>query len=709
MDSHREAFREEANELLDNLESSLLDLEKESDNKELIGRIFRAMHTIKGSGSMFGFDAVAAFTHDLETIYDRVRNGKAVVTKELLDLTLSACDRIRRMVAGNSSDEIEDPVAVEIKAALKNILGEQGGTEVEVLPIRPDSSIPRTAMNSEEMVTYRIRIRPESNILANGTNPLLLLAELRGLGLCRVVAQTEAIPFLSDIDPEGCYTYWDAILTTNQGVNSIKDVFVFVEDNCELKIDAIDGIHETNEGEDYKKLGDILVEKGDVTTDQLREILGSQKRIGELFVESGMVDAGKIEAALVEQQLVRENRQKRQTADSTASIRVPVEKLDSLVNMVGELVTIQSRLSQMVSILNHRELVLIAEEVERLTSELRDNTMSIRMLPIGTTFSRFRRLVRDLSVELGKEIELETEGAETELDKTVIERLNDPLIHLIRNSIDHGIESPSDRLAAGKPRQGKIHLSAVHSGASVLIRVRDDGAGLDNQAIRAKAIERGTINADSNLSEKEIYSLILAPGFSTAKTVTSVSGRGVGMDVVKKSIEGLQGTIEIDSQKGSGTTVTLKLPLTLAIIDGLLVRVDSDSYILPLSIVEEVVELTRGDIARFHGQHLASIRGEIVPYLRLRERFSIEGDLPGIEQIVTTRLDGYRIGLVVDQVIGEHQTVIKSLGRVYREVEEVSGASILGDGKVALILDVPKLIRRAEQDEQRLHDGRSIQ
>jgi two-component system chemotaxis sensor kinase CheA len=322
------------------------------------------------------------------------------------------------------------------------------------------------------------------------------------------------------------------------------------------------------------------------------------------------------------------------------------------------------------------------------------------MLPIGTTFSKFKRLVRDLSGELKKHIVLLTEGAETELDKTVIERLNDPLVHLIRNCIDHGIELPDAREAAGKPRQGTIHLSAAHSGANVLIRITDDGAGLDADAIRAKAAEKGLIAADAELSEKETFALIFAPGFSTARQITSVSGRGVGMDVVKRSIDALRGTVEVSSQKGVGTTITLKLPLTLAIIDGLLVKVGDGHYVLPLSIVEECVELTREDVVSAHGRHMTYVRGEIVPYIRLRERFLVGGHAPDMEQIVITESSGGKVGFVVDKVVGEHQTVIKTMGRMYNKVDVISGATILGDGTVALIMDVSKLVESVEMQEE---------
>ncbi len=446
-----------------------------------------------------------------------------------------------------------------------------------------------------------------------------------------------------------------------------------------------------------------MIERGHVTHGDLQEALGDQKRIGELLVDKGLVAPSRVESALAEQEHIKVVRSKHQQEEQASNIRVPAERLDILVNLVGEMVTVQARLSQTVASMGHAELNSISEEVERLTAELRDNTMSIRMLPIGTTFSKFKRLVRDLSSELGKDILLVTDGGETELDKTVIERLNDPLVHLIRNCIDHGIEAPGVREAAGKPGQGTVHLSAMHSGANVLIHVVDDGAGLNADAIRSKAVERGLIASETELPEKELFSLIFAPGFSTARQITSVSGRGVGMDVVKRSIDALRGSIDVSSRKGMGTTITLKLPLTLAIIDGLLVKVGDGHYVLPLSVVEECVELTREDVAGAHGRHIAHVRGEIVPYIRLRDRFAIDGTAPEVQQIVITECLGGKVGFVVDQVIGQHQTVIKNMGRVYRNVDAISGATILGDGSVALIMDVPKLVRGVEEQESLMH------
>ena len=692
-DNHRQLFLEEAQELLAELENQLLELEQAPDDAELIGGIFRAMHTIKGSGAMFGFDDIAVFTHEVESIYDKVRGGQIPVTKELINLTLRARDRIKLMLDGLPGGEVgEGLTPSEIVAGLKG-LTPGGGVPAPFPDGKPTGKEGPGIGISHDKVTYRIRFTPSPDIFLTGSNPLLLLNELRCLGECDTRAQLDKIPSLEDIDPEKCYTYWDIILTTDRGIDAVKDVFIFVEDECVLTIDTIDTGSRGDTEPEYKKLGEILVERGDIEKEELGKVLTEKKYLGEMLVEKGVTTPDKVESALIEQEHVRRVREKsRANEESAASIRVPAEKLDSLVNLVGELVTVQARLTQTASVFHDNELTAIAEEVERLTGELRDTTLNIRMLPIGTTFGRFKRLIRDLSQDLGKEIELVTEGAETELDKTVIDRLNDPLVHIIRNSIDHGIELPSVREAQGKPGKGTIRLSASYSGASVLVTVRDDGAGLDVDAIREKAIEKGLVSPNAEPTKKELFSLIFAPGFSTAKSVTNVSGRGVGMDVVRKTIDMLRGVIEaVESERGSGTLVTLKLPLTLAIIDGLLTKVGDNFFVLPLSTVEECIELIHKTDEKRNGNCLVNVRGQLVPYIRLREIFGMEGGLPHVEQIIITEAGGDRIGFVVDHVIGEHQTVIKSLGKVYKHIDGISGATILGDGTVALILDTNRL------------------
>jgi len=522
------------------------------------------------------------------------------------------------------------------------------------------------------------------------------LDEIRELGECRITPLVNNIPSLYDLDPEGCYLAWDIVLTTQQHVDRIKEVFIFVEDECSVSIDPIDVEDEFHDELPVKRLGEILVERKDVPEDKLKQILHKQKKIGELLVDSNLTDRQTIDSALAEQGHINNVKERRREEKSASCIRVASNKLDTLVDLVGELVTMQARLSRISSTIDNPDLLSVVEEAERLTGELRDNTMSIRMMQIGATFSKFKRLVRDLSRELGKEIELLTEGAETELDKTVIERLDDPLVHIIRNCIDHGIEPPDIRISAGKPAVGKIRLSARHSGANVLIEINDDGAGLDRESIYLKAVEKGLLPANADLPDKDIFNCIFAPGFSTAQRITNVSGRGVGMDVVRKSIDALRGAIEIKSIKNKGTSVLIKLPLTLVIIEGLLVEIGENHFVLPISIVKECVELSQEDILRNRGCDIANIRGDIVPYIRLRNEFEIDASPPELEQIVVTGANGNRIGFVVDRVIGEHQTVIKNLGKVFSNVKEISGATILGNGKIALIIDTQKLVENRE-------------
>ena len=699
MDQHQEAFKEEAYELLAELESSLLELEETPNDKELIARVFRAMHTIKGSGAMFGFEEIAEFTHAVETAFDLVREGRVAVTPKLINVTLSARDQILAMLnAADGGEAADEQQAQQILALFKELVSVATQPEEQATaPISTTSaSIDAVASIEEKTTTYRIHFAPVVDIFSNGTNPILLLNELREFGECNVVAHPEAIPCLEDYAPEACYTSWDIILTTSQGINEIKDVFIFVEDDCELDIQLVEEKDPfADEKAEDKKLGEILVERGKITPEDLQKSLGSQKRIGEVLAENTGIDKGTIEVALVEQEHIKSIKQKKQQKINTSSIRVDTDRLDNLVNLVGELVTVQARLSRKASLQNDAELLLISEEIARLTDDLRDNTMSIRMLPIGTTFNKFRRLVRDLAKELGKEIVMTTDGAETELDKTVIDQLSDPMVHLIRNSIDHGIELPNVRVAANKLPEGSIHLSARHSGGHVLIEISDDGAGLDAETIRSKAVDKGLLEVDANPSEQEIFALLFAPGFSTAKTVTDVSGRGVGMDVVKRSIENLRGSIEINSQKGSGTSIILKLPLTLAIIDGLLVKIGEDFYVLPLAAVDECLELNSLETEQARNRKMIKFRDKAHSYINLRERFDVAGDFQTTEKVVITEVNGVKIGLAVDQIIGQHQTVIKSVSEVFNTVKGFSGATILGDGTVALIIDVNSLLKSA--------------
>ncbi len=703
MDQFRQSFKDEAYELLGELENALLELENNPQDLKLVGRVFRAMHTIKGSGSMFGFDAIAEFTHEVETVLEIVRQGKLAVSSELISLVLLSRDYILTMLdADGSLEEIPKGWGVNIITNLRNLVapGSDDSTHFSTTDLDSHGEIEVEDQKSIKQMsgivkTYRIVFRPSPEIFRSGCNPLHLFEELDELGESTVIARSEGIPSLDEMDVESCYTSWDIILTTDQDESCVRDVFLFVEEENNLSIDVV---HKDigEENVEYKRLGEILVDKGDISKSELQQLINETKMIGEKLVATGVADQAQVDSALVEQQHVRKQKQARISGNqSKASIRVDAEKLDRLVDLVGELVTIQARFSQKAKQEEDAEFNVIAETVEALTTELRDATMSIRMLPIATTFTNFGRLVRDLSKELGKKIILTTEGEETELDKTVIERLNDPLVHLIRNSIDHGIESPEIRNAAGKPEMGTVKLSASYSGAEVLIAITDDGAGLNSEKITAKAVENGIIGPDAELAEKDIFALLFAPGFSMAKTVTDVSGRGVGMDVVKKSIEALGGSVEVSSELTKGTTFTLKIPLTLAIIDGLLVKIGQGFYVIPVSVINECVELTREEADKAFAANMMSFRGEPLPYLSLKAFLDGDRQTGDVEKVVVMDILDTQIGMSVDHVAGQIQAVIKSLGTIYSEVTEISGATILGDGTVALIIDPVKISQLA--------------
>ncbi|MGL1862600.1 MAG: chemotaxis protein CheA [Pseudodesulfovibrio sp.] len=731
-DINKQIFKEEAYDLLGELEVALLDLEDTPNDMDVVNQIFRALHTIKGSGSMFGFEDIAEFTHEVESVFDMVRNGDLGVSQTLCSLALKSRDYIKLMLDNDDAEGDVDPEArKEILDGLKAIesgLGAEGEAPEEpvqdvaedtgeseeepldlpapIEPVEEDSEpAPSAALHN-----YQIILTAKPGVDVDESNLESLFEELVKLGEFKV----ESRP--GDISAD--VVTWELSLGTDIAEDNVRDVFFFVDADLSVDISepgvaaeskqdetpvavsapvAPSVLREKSEDMDAPppRLGELLVESGEVTEEDIKKALKKQKPIGQILAEEGKIAPEKVEQAMRKQSEHKENQQNKKRQEAMSSIRVAADKLDLLVDLVGELVIVQAQITQVVGEKVDPVMTALAEELERLSDELRDSTLGIRMLPIGASFSRFKRLIRDLSGELGKEIGLSTSGEDTELDKTVIERLGDPLVHLLRNSLDHGVEPPEERKANGKPAQGMILLSAEHSGGEVLIRITDDGRGMDPEIIRDKAIERGLINKDSERTQKELFKLIFEPGFSTAKEVTSVSGRGVGMDVVKRAIDSLRGTIDIDSKLGKGTTITIRLPLTLAIIDGLQVQVEDEFYVIPLSLVEECVELTNTEVDEDDsGQRILHLRGEIVPYIHIRDWFDIEGESPPIEQIVITGVEGSRVGIVVDTVIGEHQTVIKSLSRVYKDVEGISGATIKGDGSIALILDIPSLVRR---------------
>jgi two-component system chemotaxis sensor kinase CheA len=717
-DLNRQIFKEEAYDLLGELEGALLELEESPDDMDTVNQIFRALHTIKGSGSMFGFDDIAAFTHEVESTFDMVRNNALEVTPELCGLALRSRDYIKLLLGAAEGDEVDSTErqailqGLQVLCAGEPVVGAAQPAGPSGESMSESESESRDEPMAGEFREYRITLTPKAGTETDESSLESLFVELGGLGDFHILGRP------GDTEAGG----WILSLKTDITADNVRDVFFFVDADLAVEISDSEGLpvpvtgalgtaapgaslpagslkaDKSSLGSDEDlgtpRLGEILVQCGDVTEADIQEALSKQKPLGQILTEEGKVPPEKVEQAVRRQTEAKEQDASRKQQEALSSIRVAADKLDYLVDLVGELVIVQAQITQVVSERNDPTMTVLAEELERLSDELRDSTLGIRMLPIGTSYSKFRRLVRDLSGSLGKEINLVTVGADTELDKTVIERLGDPLVHLLRNSIGHGIEPPDERKAQGKPVQGTIHLSAEHSGGEVLMRIRDDGRGMDPAVIREKGIERGLIAPDAELTRKELLKLIFEPGFSTAKEVTNVSGRGVGMDVVKRAIDSLRGTIDIDSTLGTGTAITIRLPLTLAIIDGLQVRVGDGYYVIPLSLVEECVELAASDMDESSRQRILHLRGEIVPYVHLRDWFGVEGDSPPIEQIVITGVEGSRVGIVVDTVIGEHQTVIKSLSRVYKDVEGISGATIKGDGSIALILDIPSLVRR---------------
>jgi two-component system, chemotaxis family, sensor kinase CheA len=671
-DKFKQAFLEEARDIVVELEAALLELNEKRSDMDLVGRAFRALHTLKGSGAMFGFDQLAGFSHNLENAFDEVRNGRLTVSSDLINLSLAALDQIKAMLEeATGGGRVDDAVSATLLEQLRQLTGASGPqVRAAAAAVKVPATQPAVAERASRH--WEIHFSPGPDLMRTGTNPLLLLRELKQLGSLRISPSLAAVPPLAELDPERCYISWDMHLTSAASRETIADVFIFAADSCELTIAPGAESQET-------------------------EVETRISTVSSLAAEPVLQPApppGESQAPAAKESKPW-GRRSYDTPDNASSIRVPAAKLDQFVNLIGELVTVQARLGELATRREDSDVTAVSEEIERLTGALRESSISIRMLPIRNTFERFRRLVHDLARDLHKEVELTIEGADTELDKSVLDVLSDPLMHLIRNSMDHGIEPPEVRVAAGKRPGATIHLSARHSGANVLIGISDDGGGIDAKAVRERAIEKGLVNTDASLSETQIFSLILAPGFSTARQVTDVSGRGVGMDVVRRTVEALRGTVDIASQPGRGTTVTLRLPLTLAIIDGLLVRVGQAFFVLPLANTLECIELTRQEIERANGKHVANVRGQLIPYIRLSEYFHLRTERPEREQIMVAETEDGQFGFVVDEVLGDHQTVIKSLGRLYRRVDLVSGATILGNGNVALILDPQRLVRDA--------------
>jgi two-component system chemotaxis sensor kinase CheA len=718
LDQALNTFVAEAGELLVDMEDALLRLETEPDNEELVHAMFRAAHTIKGSAGLFGLDAIVSFTHVVENVLDKVRNGEIAITGELIAALLPCRDHIDKLLGliPDTGLDADTRAAGEAHLArLKPFLGqppasaahEEAKSQVAVHEARVEAS----GGGAVETDNWHISLRFGRDVLRNGMDPLSFIRYLGTLGqIVSLTTLADALPDAEGMDPESCYLGFEIDLKSDADKQTIEGVFEFVREDSAIHIlpprsmitKYIDLIRALPE--DEQRLGEILLASGALTQHELEQCLSSQasqaeteapaKPLGEILVEQQAVQQEVVESALDKQKQVKEHK-----AAESKLVRVQADKLDELINLVGELVIAGAGASLLAQRQGDGALQEATALMSRLVEEIRDGALRLRMVQIGETFSRFQRVVRDVSRELGKDIELVITGAETELDKSVVEKIGDPLTHLVRNSMDHGIESAEMRAARGKPVKGKLRLNAYHDSGSIVIEVGDDGGGLNKDRILKKAIERGIVGPNQNLTDREIYNLIFEAGFSTADQVSNLSGRGVGMDVVRRNIEALRGMVELDSTPGEGTTVRIRLPLTLAIIDGFLVGVGDAAYVVPLEMVLECVELSDADRQALTQRAYINLRGEVLPFVRLHDHFEVAGPGSRRENIVVVQYGGHKAGLVVDKLMGEFQTVIKPLGKMFSRVKGISGSTILGTGEVALILDVPSLVQQAATRE----------
>jgi len=716
-DEYLQTFVVESKELLEQMEEALLKVEQAPEDPEIINAIFRAAHTIKGSAGMFGIDHIVTFTHAAESVLDKVRSGDIAINSVLVASLIEAHDYLKVLVEhvaeGISPSSEIDEYGKRLISQLETYLSKNKETASNpVTSTVPNEKAPQMEQVQTDVVGtdyWHLSLHFGLDVFRNGMDPFSFVRCLASHGtIMQLVTIIDAIPTAEDMDPESCYLGFEISLQSNADKRTIENVFNFVRDDCLIRIlpphskisEYQNLIQELPEQE--MRLGEILVSCGTLTPEELESVLHLQSQfsealqqpIGEVLVEQKMVSPPVIEAALKKQEQVKESKK----AEANL-IRVDAEKLDELINLVGELIIAGAGTNLIARRANMPDLIESTATLSRLVEEVRDSALALRMVQISGTFNRFQRVVRDVSKELGKDIELIINGAETELDKTVVEKIGDPLTHLVRNSMDHGIESSEVRLARGKPVKGSLKLNAYHDAGSVVIEVSDDGGGLNKERILNKAIERGLVTEDANLTDKEIYNLIFEAGFSTAETVSNLSGRGVGMDVVRRNIQALRGTVDIESQEGLGSTIRIRLPLTLAIIDGFMVGVGNTVFVIPLDMVVECIELRAWTSDERDGQCL-NLRGEVLPYRRLRDYLNTEGEQGQRENVVVVRYGDHKAGLVVDKLLGEFQTVIKPLGKLFQGEKGIGGFTILGNGEVALIVDVPSLMKQIEHEKQ---------
>lgn len=689
-DELTQIFLDESEEEIRELETGLIRLEEQGEDAETINRIFRAAHTIKGSAGLVGFEKVSNFTHTIENILDRIRNNQLKVTKKLISHLLESVDVLKRMISASvEGEEIDAMVVDDITNRLKRFSG---------LEAPPEPSVVKEEKKKLEERIYSIFMGFRPDLFLTGQDPLMLIRELADIGeLLEVRPYTTTLPDFYTIIPTTCYLSWDIRLKTKQPLSEIQNIFIFVNDENDIRIaditDQYKGGVDMSLAE--KPIGEILVERGHIRNEDVLEALKEHKTTGQALVEKGKVPKAVID------KVVKEQSESRKVV-KTSTIRVDTDKLDKLVNLVGEMVISVARLSQLASEVRDekvsRTLANANAALERISRDLQEQVMRVRMVPVEGTFNRFRRVVRDLAFEQGKKIDLRMSGTETELDKNVIEQIGDPLKHMIRNSIDHGIEPPQERLASGKPEVGIIWLKAFQREGNIFIEISDDGRGINKDKLLNKAREKGLALPDKNYTDEEIFQFMFAPGLSTADKVTELSGRGVGMDVVKRNIEGLRGTVEVRSELGKGSTFTVKLPLTLAIIDGMMVKVGSEVLTVPLSVIDKSVRPKPEEVKTVEGKgELIDIRGDYIPLVRLYELFEIPTEKldPTQALVLIVQSSKSRYGILVDDVLGQTQAVIKSIDKNFRKIDGTSGATILGDGRVSLILDIYGIERMA--------------
>ncbi len=677
----QDVFFEECLEGLDVLESGLLNLDQSTDIEE-INAIFRAAHSIKGGAGTFGFPEISAFTHVMETLLDEMRDGRRAIEREAVDRLLASVDVLRGMVDAAQEGVANDEEKVrEVQSGLEELLAQTADGSASASS-ETTAETP-AADTAEQSGVWEIDFAPGPEMLKRGNEPVRIFRELGKLGELEARADSSNVPGLAELDPRCCHLRWQLVLTADVTQEAIEELFAWVEDECELSVKPA-GSGQQAAAEQPATVSDVAKDATDPTAasaDTATSAPAPKSKTPEPAAKAapggakGQKDGG--------------------------SIRVGIDKVDDLINLVGELVITQSMLTQVSEQFEAVDSDLADNlrdgiaQLERNTRELQQNVLKIRMLPITVSFSRFPRLVRDLSSKLGKDIELQMIGEQTEVDKTVLEKINDPLVHLVRNSLDHGIESPEERVAAGKPARGTLTLAAFHEGGDIVIKVGDDGGGLKRDKILAKALERGIVKEHDELTDERIYNLIFAPGFSTADNVSDVSGRGVGMDVVRRNIRDLGGNVTISSNPGQGSEVTIRLPLTLAILDGQLAALGDQTYVLPLvSIVESLMIAEESLEAVTRESELYRLRDEYIPIIRLDRVFGFEKERETLVDalLVVVEAEGRRAGLLVDDLLGQQQVVIKSLETNFRQIEGISGATILGDGTIALIVDVPGLV-----------------